>query len=675
MFYIIVCSLVVVSFIYNALLHNLQSKSVNRPIPDNVKEIYDEATYKKWLSYNHDKSKLTFINLIVHTIIILILFLTKSFSFFVNLLPGKENFELTTIWVILVYEIAFIIPGIIFRYIDIMKIEEKYGFNKTNKKTFVGDTIKGILFEILISLGIIELFAVLHNSLGVWTLIIFTAIVFAVLIFVFMFNSKFAKLNNKFVSLEEGSLRSKLEKLLTDNGYKVKDIFVMDGSKRSTKANAYFTGLGKFKTIVLYDTLINIMSEDEIVAVFAHELGHGKHKDTTKNLFTSLLNIVIIVVLIWLTTYCKGLFTDFGFDGLNYGFIYIILTEVVFDFIMPVVGMGTSYLSRKYEYAADRFACEQGYGRYLITGLKKLARNNLADLNPHPLIVKLSYSHPPMSDRITAINKLLVKDKMCFTINQLRSKEEIESYYSLFDQNLFSGIEIFYPIHTKEGQFEEYTSSINSLLEKYPYLERVLHLPHGKRYSICDLDNYLENVKILKDAIDYAAKFNVTKLTLHLGWYDKENNRDDIVKHCIKVTKELAEYANLYNMNLMIENMPGDGEIGYSPEEILFIIEEVNVNNLKFIFDTGHAHVSEYDDTMYLTLLKDYLYHIHYSDNDSTADKHGRMGSGTIDFTKHFDVLDQIKYDQLHCLEIIYKTKEDLELYLKDFETKKIEIQ
>lgn len=674
MFYIIVCSLVVISFVYNALLSHLNRKSVKRGIPENVKEIYDETTYKKWLSYKHDKSKLSFINLIVHSIIILVLFTTKAFSFFVSVLPG-DDVMMQTLWVILVYEVAFIIPGIIFRYIDIMKIEEKYGFNKTNKKTFVVDTIKSIFFECFITLGLIEFFAILHIEFGIWTLVIFTAIVFAFLIFVFMFNSKFARLNNKFVNLEEGSLRTKLEKLLTDNGYKVKEIVVMDGSKRSTKANAYFTGLGKFKSIVLYDTLLDIMSENEIVAVFAHELGHGKHKDTTKNLFTSLLNIVIIVVLVWLATFCKGLFTDFGFNELNYGFIYIILAEVVFDFIMPLIGLFTNHLSRKYEYAADRFACEQGYGRYLITGLKKLSRNNLADLNPHPLIVKLSYSHPPMSDRIEAINKLLTKDKMCFTINQLRSREEIESYYSLFDQKLFSGVEFFYPIHTKDGQFEEYTSSMENLFKKYSYLERVLHLPHGKRYSICDLDNYLENVQILKDAVDYAAKFNVTKLTLHLGWFNNEINRDEIIQHCIKVTKELTIYAGKYNMKLMIENMPSDIELGYSPEEILFIIKEVNEDNLKFIFDTGHAHVSEYEDTEYLTLLKDYLYHIHYSDNDSISDKHARLGSGTINFTKHFDVLDDIKYNQLHCLEIIYKTKEDLELYLKDFETKKIEIQ
>ena len=659
--------LITVAFIYNMILNHLNNQSVKRPIPENVKGIYNDNEYQKWLSYKHDQNKVNTIAIIVNFVILITLLLTRVFNYFVTL---TEDVLLNSALVILIYQAAFLIPNIIFRYINIMKIEEKYGFNKTTKKTFIIDTIKSIIFELVITIGLIELFGVLHQNIGIWAIVIFTVIVFIFLIFVFMFNSKLAKLDNKFVKLEEGSLRTKLEKLLSDNGYKVKDILVMDGSKRSTKANAYFTGLGKFKTIVLFDTLINLMTENEIVAVFAHELGHGKHKDVLKNLFVSLFNVLLIAILFEISVYIQ---LPFHSDEqiLNYGVSYIILGEVILNFIMPFVNMCTNYFSRKHEYAADEFAVEQGYGRNLITGLKKLSKNNFADLNPHPIIVKLSYSHPPMSERIQAIENKLPKDKMCFTINQLRKREEIVSYHSLFDQKLFSGIEIFYPINTAEGQYEQYTSSISELLNKYPYLERVLHLPHGKKYSLCDLDVYQDNLQIMKDAADYANQFSVKKLTLHLGWYNPELNRDDIVSHVVKVLKELCEYVKKYNMFIMIENMPGAGEMGYGPEEILHIIEEVNSDNLKFIFDTGHAHVSEYEDTTYLYLLKDYLMHIHYNDNDSTADKHQRIGSGTIDFNKHFDVLNEIKYNELHCLEIIYQTKDDLEQYLLDYKKKK----
>lgn len=663
---IVIISLITLAFCYNLLLNYLDKKSINRPIPENVKGIYNDNEYKKWLSYKHDQSKLKTIAMIINFVILMTLLVSKVFLYFVNL---TDDVLLNSALVILVYQAAFMIPNIIFRYIDIMKIEAKYGFNKTTKKTFVIDTIKSIIFELVITLGLIELFGVLHQSIGTWAIVIFTVVVFIFLIFIFMFNSKLAKLDNKFVKLEEGSLRTKLEKLLSDNGYKVKDILVMDGSKRSTKANAYFTGLGKFKTIVLFDTLINLMTENEIVAVFAHELGHGKHKDVQKNLFVSLFNVLLIAVLFEISLYIQLPFSES--TVINYGASYIILGELIMNFIMPFFSICTNYFSRKHEYEADGFAVEQGYGRNLITGLKKLSKNNFSDLNPHPLIVKLSYSHPPMSERIQAIENKLPQDKMCFTINQLRKKEEILSYHELFDKKLFSGVEIFYPINTGEGQYEQYTSSIKELLNKYSYLERVLHLPHGKKYSLCDLDIYKENLQIMKDASDYANEFNVKKLTLHLGWYNPELNRDDIVNHIIAVLKELCEYVKKYNMNIMIENMPASNEMGYSPEEILHIIKSVEADNLKFIFDTGHAHVSEYEDDSYLYLLKDYLMHIHYSDNDTTADKHQRIGSGTIDFTKHFDALDDIKYNELHCLEIIYNTKEDLEQYLLDYKNKK----
>lgn len=256
--------------------------------------------------------------------------------------------------------------------------------------------------------------------------------------------------------------------------------------------------------------------------------------------------------------------------------------------------------------------------------------------------------------------------RMCFTINQNRKQIEIESYYGLIEDNLFQAIEIFYPINTISGQYEEYTKAMQDLFKRFPHLERVLHLPHGNRYSLCN-DDCKENVQIMLDAIEYAHLFKVNKLTLHLGYFNPSLPREVYIKKVVPELKTIAKAANKYQMKVMIENMPTKSELGYSPEEILDIINEVDEPNVKFIFDTGHAHVSEYSDTSYLDLLKDYLYHIHYSDNNGSSDQHTYIGNGNIDFKKHFEKLKEINYKELHCLEIIYQNADDLRKYLKEF--------
>ena len=201
-------------------------------------------------------------------------------------------------------------------------------------------------------------------------------------------------------------LKDKLTDLLTRNGYKVRAIQVMDASRRSSKSNAYFTGFGKMKTIVLYDTLVASMTTDEIVAVFAHELGHGLNKDTTKGQAITVLQMLIIACLAYLTVSCRELYTDFGFADINYGFA-MILVGIEMGIVMPLFGMLSSWIRRRHEYKADLHAVKEGYGAALISGLKKLSRDNFANLAPSPIIVKLEYSHPTMSQRIAAIEKAM----------------------------------------------------------------------------------------------------------------------------------------------------------------------------------------------------------------------------------------------------------------------------
>ena len=180
----------------------------------------------------------------------------------------------------------------------------------------------------------------------------------------------------------------------------------MDASRRTTKSNAYFSGFGRMKTIVLYDTLVESMTPDEICAVFAHELGHGLHKDTLKNQILSFIQMAVLGVLAWLTLRTAEIFLSFGFTEVNYGFAIILIMSVEYALIAPLFGLLVNTFSRRAEYRADAQAVKEGYGEQLISALKKLTRQNFADLAPSPLLVKLEYSHPTLSQRIEAIQKL-----------------------------------------------------------------------------------------------------------------------------------------------------------------------------------------------------------------------------------------------------------------------------
>lgn len=259
--------------------------------------------------------------------------------------------------------------------------------------------------------------------------------------------------------------------------------------------------------------------------------------------------------------------------------------------------------------------------------------------------------------------------KKCFTINQMRTREEFLSYHKLFDENLYQAVEIFYPYNQSTAQLEQYMHSVAELQTKYPHLEMVLHLPHGLYNGLC-LEEHLNSgsFEVMVAAARFAATFKIKKLTLHLGLIDTNIDRNVYVEKIIPLLQKLCDIVKTNNQVIMIENMPTNRELGYSPDELLTIIKGVNRSNLKFIYDTGHAHVSEYDDISYLYTLKDYLYHIHYSDNDGSRDAHKELGTGTIDFKCILTTLNEIKYQELHCMEIIYHTVEDLIKNVNDFE-------
>jgi STE24 endopeptidase len=240
--------------------------------------------------------------------------------------------------------------------------------------------------------------------MGDWMILLFAGVVFCITLLISFLYPIFSRIGNKFVPLEEGELKEKLMGLLTKHGYQVKAIEVMDASRRTTKLNAYFTGFGKLKTIVLYDNLVNAMTPDEICAVFAHELGHGLNKDVLKQQIMNVGNLLLMAVVVWLAVRDPQIHETFGFSQVNYGFAYILM-GIGLGLVQPLTGMAMHAYSRFAEYRADRQAVEEGYGKALVEGLKKLAKENFAHLAPAKLLVVLEYSHPPLSERIEAIEK------------------------------------------------------------------------------------------------------------------------------------------------------------------------------------------------------------------------------------------------------------------------------
>ncbi|MBO7196742.1 MAG: M48 family metallopeptidase [Clostridia bacterium] len=398
----LVIILALIGGFFPILLNLFKRKSAKNPIPENVGDVYDDETYTKWRSYQAEHSRLDLLSGIASLAVVLVLLFTNAFSAFASLFPDKLVWQVLS--VILLDTLVSTVVGLFFDYYSTMVIEQKYGFNKSTIKTFVVDKIRGLIVSLALNLFLGFLIALLHSWLEDYIIILLTVVLFLFSLLMSFLYPVLSRIGNKFTSLEEGELRTNLMNLLTSHGYKVGDIKVMDASRRTTKLNAYFSGFGSTKTIVLYDNLVNAMTPDEICAVFAHELGHGLHKDVMKMQIMNIGNLLLMAVAVWISVREGSLHTAFGFSDVNYGFAYI-LTGIFISLIQPLTSMIINAYSRKAEYRADKQAVSEGYGEAMIVALKKLARENFAELAPTRISVLLEYSHPPLSDRIAAVER------------------------------------------------------------------------------------------------------------------------------------------------------------------------------------------------------------------------------------------------------------------------------
>ena len=403
MFKTIAGIMITLDYLFQLFLKFLAYNSRNNKIPEELSDVYDNEKYEKWKKYSLEKIKIDVFQVTTTYIVTMLLIMINVFSY---LFSAVTNEYLSSMYVIMFYTGVTFIFDFIFSYIRNMKVESKYGFNKMTMKTFIIDRIKELLLSLFLLIGLTMSFMALYKALGDYILIVFSILLFIFIIFISFIYPFISKLNNKFVSLEEGELRTELTKMLESHNYHVRDIKVMDASRRTTKSNAYFTGFGKSKTIVLYDNLLNQISVRETVAIFAHEMGHGLHKDTLKQTIISLLNIIIMVLFAWLFVKYKEIYSDFGFDDVNFGLAIILLFNAIIPFVSTFLGIFRSYYSRRCEYKADKVAAKEGYGEDLINSLKILSRENLSDLTPHPLTVILYYSHPTLIQRIHHIREI-----------------------------------------------------------------------------------------------------------------------------------------------------------------------------------------------------------------------------------------------------------------------------
>lgn len=381
-----------------------------QPIPLNVRDIYDQEKYTKWLNYSMETLRHGVIEKTFMTAVLLGALGLGAFGWLETLTNGWFDHPiLQTLSFLGVLALFSLLIGLPFDYYATFVIEEKYGFNTTTHKTFFLDMLKSLLLAVVLGGGLVALLNGLYLVFidQLWLFILSAwALLSVVLVVIFVLNTKvFVKIFNKLTPLAEGPLKEQIEALAGKVGFNVTAISVMDASKRTTKLNAFFSGLGKTREVVLFDTLMEKMGEPEILSVLAHELGHAVHKDAPRMMLQQIAMFGLYAVMIGGVLQSTALAETFGLSGIHFGFGLILFSLLVSP-VDLVLSIPLNYLSRKAEYAADAYSVKLVGPEPMTSALRTLAQENLANLNPHPVYVLIHYSHPTMSDRLGAINRV-----------------------------------------------------------------------------------------------------------------------------------------------------------------------------------------------------------------------------------------------------------------------------
>jgi len=394
---------VALDYAINTFVDFLNHRSSKQPLDPELAELYDQKEHRRSVDYQGANYK---VSLISSTFFFALLIAALTFDWFASLdrwVRGQWSNEI-------VISLAFIgiltlisnLLSLPFGIYSTFKVEAEFGFNKSTVATFVTDLIKGLVLTLVIGgallTSVLWIYQELRSTFWLWAWLLFAGFS----LFFFMFGTKLIlPLFNKLTPVPDGELRSEVERYCASQGYSLGKLFVMDGSKRSTKANAFFTGLGKSKTIVLFDTLLEKLSTREVVAVLAHEIGHYKRKHTLSMFLLSNLQTFILFALLGWLLGVEELSTALGASESSFH-LSALAFFLLFSPVSMLLGLLNNGLSRRNEYQADDFAREtyDGGGASLREALKKISTDALANLSPHPLYVAVNYTHPPIRERL-----------------------------------------------------------------------------------------------------------------------------------------------------------------------------------------------------------------------------------------------------------------------------------
>ena len=399
--FFIILIIPITGFIVERYLDHLNASMWSATLPEKLKGICDEEEYRKSQLYLRDNKRLSFWSSLFNLVVILIMIAAGGFIMIDRL---ARSFSLNMVIISLIF---FGIIGFVSDFInvpfscyDTFVIEKKYGFNTMTIRTFITDHIKSWFIALLVGIPVLGLITWFYYKTGknfwlyAWGLIT----VFSVFIN-FFYSELIVPLFNKQVPLQEGSLRTQIEAFAQKTGFRLKNIFIIDGSKRSTKANAYFSGFGPKKRIVLYDTLQKELTEEEIVAVLAHEIGHYKKKHVLIALIFSVILTGFMLFLFSLVVNSPALSQAMGSETTSFH-LGLIVFGILYSPLALVIGLLTNFISRRNEFEADHFVRKNFRPEVLAEALKKLSVKNLSNMMPHPVYVFFHYSHPPLLSRL-----------------------------------------------------------------------------------------------------------------------------------------------------------------------------------------------------------------------------------------------------------------------------------
>jgi STE24 endopeptidase len=400
----IILAITVVTYIFDQLLDLINLRSQRSEIPDEVASFYNREKYLKAMAYHRDRTNFSFLTSALSFVVSVMMLAFGGFGWLDSWLRDFISHDiLLALFFFGVLMVASDILTLPFQWYSTFVIEERYGFNKTTLKTFIADKLKGYALGAIIGGALLSALIYLVKFIGpdfwIWFSLIACTFIFLMNMF---YTSIILPMFNKLTPLPEGELKTAIEAFARKVSFPLDNIFVIDGSKRSSKSNAFFSGIGKKKKIVLYDTLIQNHSTDELVAVLAHEVGHFKKKHIVWSYVLSVVQIVFTLYVLSLMIFNENVSLALGGTQLSIH-LNLLAFGILFSPISGITGLLMNLLSRKNEFEADAYAKETFNGEALAGALKKLSVDNLSDLYPHPWYVFFHYSHPPLLVRLKAI--------------------------------------------------------------------------------------------------------------------------------------------------------------------------------------------------------------------------------------------------------------------------------